>query len=341
MELAEAYYQRAFVIASALAEADPSDAQTQEYLLHSYLSQDNVFLKLGRTSDAMTKFEHGLKISRELTEADPNNGNNQLWLAVFCERLGTALSDQGRTEDALTQFEDCLKSICMLAEADPKNAQLQQNLLASQYELGNGELARDNFETAEQHFQAGIAVLDKMIEREQNIPASQRGKDFLEDQLRSARIIKTALGDWETLLQLADEELPKHLELRGIECCKRQRFAEAEQATTKLLELSNATSAQLYNAARVFSLCAAAIKAEEGTELTTDRTTKRQQLIQQSPASLKLAIDKGWNDFAHMQQDSDLAPLHDLPEFKALIPAQTANPEPVPEATPAEADAKP
>jgi len=55
-------------------------------------------------------------------------------------------------------------------------------------------------------------------------------------------------------------------------------------------------------------------------------------------AALKLSIDKGWNDFAHMQQDSDLAPLHDLPEYKALIPAPPANPEPVPEAAPTETE---
>ena len=35
---------------------------------------------------------------------------------------------------------------------------------------------------------------------------------------------------------------------------------------------------------------------------------------------LREAIAAGWRDFAHMQKDPDLAPLRDLPEFKALLP---------------------
>ena len=36
-------------------------------------------------------------------------------------------------------------------------------------------------------------------------------------------------------------------------------------------------------------------------------------------ATLQQAVDAGWDDFAHMQKDSDLAILRDREEFKALL----------------------
>ena len=51
--------------------------------------------------------------------------------------------------------------------------------------------------------------------------------------------------------------------------------------------------------------------------------TQRQTWINEALASLKLSIGKGFTDFAHMQQDSDLTILRDLPEFRALLPASS------------------
>ena len=130
---------------------------------------------------------------------------------------------------------------------------------------------------------------------------------------------EAALGDWDILLQKPADELPPYLDIRGYQCCERKRFADAEQAAVKLCEQPNADNGNLYNAACIFSLCAAAINTAAGTELTAEQTGQRQQLLDRSIAALKQSIDKGWTDFAHMQQDSDLAPLRELPEFKALI----------------------
>ena len=85
-------------------------------------------------------------------------------------------------------------------------------------------------------------------------------------------------------------------------------------------ELGTATAEQLYNAACVYSLCAAAIKPEKDQDaLTTEQSAAREQHIADALATLREAIAAGWKDFAHMQKDSDLIPLRDLPEFKALL----------------------
>jgi hypothetical protein len=95
----------------------------------------------------------------------------------------------------------------------------------------------------------------------------------------------------------------------------------AVKAVAKLRELGTATANQLYNAACVYSLCAAAIKPDKDADaLTADQSAARQQHIADALATLREAIAAGWKDFTHMQQDPDLAPLCDLPEFKALLP---------------------
>ena len=129
----------------------------------------------------------------------------------------------------------------------------------------------------------------------------------------------TALGDWKTLLQQPADVLPVLLEFRAMESVQAGDVTETMQAVAKLRELGTATADQLYNAACVCSLCATAIKPVKD-ELTVEQAAQRQKHIDNALQTLREAIKAGYKDFAHMQKDSDLNVLHDLPEFKALLP---------------------
>ena len=233
----------------------------------------------------------------------------------------------GRTEDALKKVQDGLKIMRVLAEADPSDARKQRALTGSHYKIGTVLQAFGEFRAAAESFDAAAAIVRSMIERGINVEQSTSDLASLESSARSARLGEAAIGDWEKLLQHPAESLPAVLDLRGTQFTKRSHFTEAAQAATKLRELENADNGHLYNAACVFSLCAASIRAAEGSELTAEQTTQRQTWINEAIAALKQSIAKGWTDFAHMQQDPDLTILRDLPEFKALIPAPPA-PEP-------------
>jgi hypothetical protein len=58
-------------------------------------------------------------------------------------------------------------------------------------------------------------------------------------------------------------------------------------------------------------------------ELSTEQNAERDRYVVSALAALKAAIEAGYGKFEHMQQDSDLAALHPLPEFKALIPSKS------------------
>jgi hypothetical protein len=77
----------------------------------------------------------------------------------------------------------------------------------------------------------------------------------------------------------------------------------------------------LYNAAYGYGLCAGGVQPAEGTDTLTDaQQTQRRDFIDLALTCLKEAIAAGYDDFELMRQDTDLSALHDLPEFKALLP---------------------
>jgi tetratricopeptide (TPR) repeat protein len=227
----------------------------------------------------------------------------------------------GRTDDALAQYEDSLAISLALAEADPQHVEKQSDLIYIYYKIAQAETNRDRFETAEKNLRSAILIYDQMIANKQNLPTANQGKTFMEGQLQAMQSLRLALGDWETVLQSPVDDLPGLLDYRAIQCCQRKRFVEAEQAAEKLCELAQATDGNLYNAACVYALCAMAIASPEDSELAADDKSRKEILLAKSVGALQKAVEKGWTDFDHMRQDSDLAPLRELPEFKALVPA--------------------
>ena len=325
-EEALAQFEEKLTIDRVLAESDPDSTQKQFGLSVSFERLGDVFLELGRTDDALKSFEQKFEISKALAEADPNDTRKQQDLSVAFARLGDVFLKVSRADDALTQFENSLNIDRLLAEADPASADRQRDLVISYNQLGTTQMACDEFSMAADSFEAAAQVLRTMIERGMNVERSTSELAMLERQVEAARLTKVALGDWKALLQEPSEELPALLETRGIQCILRSRFPDAAQAAAKMRELVHADNGQLYNAACVFSLCAASIKAADGNELTAEQMIQRQNWINDALVSLKLCIARGWTDFDHMQQDNDLTILRDLPEFQALLPA-TATPE--------------
>ena len=100
----------------------------------------------------------------------------------------------------------------------------------------------------------------------------------------------------------------------------------------KLRELDNVTDKHLFNAARVYSLCAASIKAANGERLTAEQTQQRQTWINEAVATLKRSIDAGWDDWASLEKNSDLDAIRQDAEYRELIrqrkpPAKSADNE--------------
>ena len=75
----------------------------------------------------------------------------------------------------------------------------------------------------------------------------------------------------------------------------------------------------LYNLACGHGVHVAALR-RASPEPNEDEQRREAQHVAAALATLRQSIAAGYSDFKHMATDPDLAPLRDLPEFKALLP---------------------
>jgi hypothetical protein len=134
-------------------------------------------------------------------------------------------------------------------------------------------------------------------------------------------VAQLATGDWETLLKIDTSELPQLLSFRATLLAKQGRIAEVAQAGAKLRELEPKTDGNLYDAACAYALCAGLVVKDKSPPSEAE-LAEQKPYIELALACLKEAIAAGYDNFDHMRQDTDLTPLHRLPDFEALFPKE-------------------
>jgi serine/threonine protein kinase/predicted negative regulator of RcsB-dependent stress response len=202
--VAERLCQRAHEIAQQLVIAAPNDTLAQRDLCTSYESLGVVFLKLGRTDEALMQFEAGLKIHRTLAEADPSDTQKQRELAVSLDQRGYVFLKRGRTDDALVQFEDGLKIRRTLAAADPSDAQKQRDLSISFNRLGDAFLKLGRTDDALVQFEDALEIRRPLAEADPSDVQKQSDLAFSFERLGD---VSLALGKTEEALKYFTDEL--------------------------------------------------------------------------------------------------------------------------------------
>jgi tetratricopeptide (TPR) repeat protein/tRNA A-37 threonylcarbamoyl transferase component Bud32 len=312
-------YQKVLEISQKLAAVDPSDAGAQRDLFISYNMLGKVQRQSGQMTEALASYQKSLEICQRLA-ADPSDTGAQSDLLVTYDDLGDVQFQAGQVTEAFASYQKCLE-ICQNLAANPRDGQAQLALYFSLLKMGAAHQEAKQFGKAVTWYRQALEVLER-LEKAKELTPTQKGQiAAVQLRIQECQLAGVALGEWQKLLEQPAAVLPALLQMRGTESLKAGRVAEAVQAVAKLRELGTAKANQLYNAACVYSLCAAAIKPEKDADaLTAEQSAARQQHIADALATLREAIAAGFKDLAHMQKDPDLAPLRDLPEFKALIP---------------------
>ncbi len=196
---------------------------------------------------------------------------------------------------AMSLFRKANEIAKQLLAADPSDSQSQRDLMFSHYRIGSVHTELLDFVTAGQSFQSGIEVLQTMIDK----------KEVLNVETSIA-----ALQDWDKLQKASADQLSSLLLLRAVLSVKKRHWDEALQAVAKVRSLKQKTAYNFYDAACIYSICAAA----------PGQQAKRDQCLQDAVATLQEAIAAGYDDFDRIAEHSAFDPLRDLPEFKALLP---------------------
>jgi tetratricopeptide (TPR) repeat protein len=264
-----------------------------------------------------------MQIAQKLAATDLSDARAQRDLFISQNKLGAVSLISNQMSEAVRYFEKGLAIAQSLAVANPSDAQAQRDLVASHANLGEAHKTAQEYAAAARYFRERATVLQRMIDKGLDADWARRQIDTARAAADSIQQMSIALGDWNELLAQPVDRLPMFLEIRGIELTKKGRFGDAAQAMSRLRETGKASAEQLYNAACVYALSAAAVKPTDNEPLTQEQAAQRKDYIERALATLKESIAAGWSDFGQMQIDADLTLLRELPEFQSLLPKGT------------------
>jgi serine/threonine-protein kinase len=317
------FYEKGLTIREKLAATDSNNAQAQRDLSISHNKLGDVSMKLGQRSAALGYYQKGMQIAQKLAATDLSDARAQRDLFISQNKLGAVSLISNQMSEAVRYFEKGLAIAQSLAVANPSDAQAQRDLVASHANLGEAHKTAQEYAAAARYFRERATVLQRMIDKGLDADWARRQIDTARAAADSIQQMSIALGDWNELLAQPVDRLPMFLEIRGIELTKKGRFGDAAQAMSRLRETGKASAEQLYNAACVYALSAAAVKPTDNEPLTQEQAAQRKDYIERALATLKESIAAGWSDFGQMQIDADLTLLRELPEFQNLLPQGT------------------
>src|SRR5205807_816211 len=101
-------YQQGLEICQRLARDNPKDGKAQRDLSLCHNSLGDVYLRLGRTADALKAYQDSLDIDQRRARDDPKDGQAQRDLTIAHSKLGEVYLRLGRTADALKAYQDDL-----------------------------------------------------------------------------------------------------------------------------------------------------------------------------------------------------------------------------------------
>lgn len=197
-------------LAQRLASGAQTHAESKRDLSISSTKLGDTYLMVAKLEEALQQYEKSLKILQRLADADPSNSRKQRDLSILLERLGDAHIAYGQTEEAIQRFEKVMEISHRLAKADPSDAQNQRDLMVCHYKIGNMHFENGDYIDAIESLNQGIAALDRLIAKKQDIAQAKSEKALLEDLIADCKKAKKIEEeeDAEWAKRLKEEEAP-------------------------------------------------------------------------------------------------------------------------------------
>jgi tetratricopeptide (TPR) repeat protein len=342
------HFTRCFEICEALQKQNPDSAQAARDLSVSLNSLANFLAQRGQPGDAenaLRQFTREFEISEALQKQNPDSAQAARDLSISLNKLGDLLAQRGQPGDAEKALQHLTRSLEIreaLQKQNPDSALAARDVSISLEMLG-GFLAQrgqsGDAEKALQHLTRSLEIREAL--QKQNPDSAQAARDlsFSIDKLggffahrgqpgdaeAAARYVTRSLDIRENLLKQnpgsahAAHDVSFSLSARATALAKLGRLTDVAQAGAKLRGLEPKSAINLYKAACAYGLAAGLAVNAKMPPTPVDQAA-RKKLVDLALACLKEAIAGGFDDFNQMKQDTDLTPLHGLPEFESLFP---------------------
>lgn len=187
--------------ARRLVQIDPQNPVWQRDLAISLSRIGDMFLKLGRTDDAIQQFRDSFKIHRALCESDePGRHIRDLFIAIA--KLADTCLLVGKTQEAVWHSENVLRLFRDLVEADPSNVETQRDLLVSLLRLGDLNMTLGRADDALRQYSECFNISYALVEAD---PSNAKKRRDLANSLAGLGEVLWAIGHANDALQLFDK----------------------------------------------------------------------------------------------------------------------------------------
>lgn len=326
--------------ARTLAQADEIPLISEGTWEETHRQVLTVYQTSGKVSEEEQFCLACLAFAEKLAAARPSQLFSQLHLCHSRLWLGELRNRQLHRSEAATLFEEAARSAEQSLKSYPDSAALLSALTAAKMKEGRLLFEQHDYGKVVEIFQAipdrlsryGSAARTKaMIEQAAEIERITQEANYRLQLIVGSNVaasvnrnvlVRNSYFRVKILLEFAgrpDSEIPEFVKLKfpGSQLLP-VLVGEAVACTDSLSRLQDPTAIELYDVACCYGLCLATA-ASRGTEMKT----LHDELQQKSLRMLKAAISEGFNRGRFMQEDPDLAPLRELPEFQELLKLST------------------
>jgi tetratricopeptide (TPR) repeat protein len=309
---AEEQFRKGLAIQKKLAADFPAVLDYRLGLALSHHNLGTVLAGLGQRAAAEEQTRKALAIFEKLAAEFPAVPNYRSNLAVSHNILGHLLKDLGRGAAVEEQYRQALAIQEKLAADFPAVLEYQADLGGSYCNLGNLILTGGDPAESLKWYGRAIDCLQAVHEKE---PRAVTAKQFLRNS-HSGRAVAhdrlqkfaEAVKDWDRVIALSPPAQQPQVHLRrATSRLQAGMVAEAVAEVAELTKTPFSPAPAWYDFACVYSVASGKIadkKAEYG-----DRAM---ELLQK-------AVQAGYQGAAQLQKDTDLDPLRDRADFKALL----------------------
>jgi tetratricopeptide (TPR) repeat protein len=284
---AEAAYIDAVVIQKQLAADFPTRPEFRQELARSHNNLGLLLANTGRLKEAEAAYIDALAIDRRLAADFPTRPEFRRGLAGRHNNLGILLADTGRLKEAEAAYVDALAIQKQLAVDLPNQPDLRNGLAGTFVNLALVCNRRRDFAAAQSH------LAEAQPHHQAALKANPRHPDyrlFYHNNLMALVAADAGLRDQ----------------------------AGAARAAAQLRDLGWRPPGNAYDAACALALCIPIVQKDD--KLSTEQRASAVQFYGDGAMKmLKEAVARGWKNADHMKKDTDLNPLRDREDFKALI----------------------
>ena len=317
---ADAWFRKGLAQSRERAKKLPDDYEAQRDLAIALNNFGDVLLEKNAREALEYYGEAKSQIEARVSAENPESVQDML---TSLSRMGSAF---GVLKEHEAAQESLREGLSLLTELRQKKDAPHLIVMAAKLHRQSGLVYLSSAEPtlAETAFVEASELLERNRKSGQLTNADSSLLQRLNAEIAAARAQQKALGPWDELLKEPEAARVQLFEQRAMAMLQRGQYQDALDAGSRLFELPKLGKIQLYNAACVFSRCAAhlqgggSLKSGDGSQVTIESLQER------ALEALRLSIAAGWTDLEHMKSDTDLASLKSLPEFQKILSGEDA-----------------